>query len=128
MSLLALVGSRGLSLALALSLTFALGIALPERSLRSVRLTPLLPGAASAPAAAAQSLHFPDRQVHRLEVCGVARAGLGLLRSLLLGAKQLLQARERVITRSVESGLALNLLAVHFDAGDEVGDLVASVL
>ena len=54
--------------------------------------------------------------------------GFRLLRRLLLDAQQLLQARKRIVARGFESRFALDLLPVHLDAGDEVGDFVAGVL
>jgi hypothetical protein len=113
------------SLALSFAtLPFAARIAAAERPLLPVGRPPLL----SAATATAERLQPSYGDIDRFQVGGMACAGVGLLRCFLLRTQQFLQAWERIRARSLEPGFALDLLAMHLDAGDEVRDLVACVL
>jgi hypothetical protein len=106
----ALALALALTLTLALALTFAPLTATGSAAKHTLRpaltlaLTLAL-GAARLPAAtaAAQPLHFADGVVDRLDVRRVPGYRLGLLRRFLLGTQELLQARQGVIARRIET-------------------------
>jgi hypothetical protein len=117
------------SLALSFAtLPFAARIAAAERPLLPVGRPPLLSAAASTAATTAEGLQPPYGDIDRLEVGGMTCTRVGLLRCFLFRAQQFLQSGQRIRARGLEPGFALDLLAMHLDAGDEVRDLVACVL
>jgi len=52
------------------------------------------------------------------------RAGTMHLQGFLFLQEGLLQPAKRIVARRLQASLLFDLLAVHLDAGDEIGDLI----
>ena len=117
---LAATATGGTPSRLALPLTLALALA---AGARAAEFGPSL-SLAMALTAAVQRLQLADGRIHRVDVRGVVGLGSRLLRGLLLGLEELLEARHGVGAGGFEAGFALDFLPVHLDGRDKVRDFV----